>query len=380
MAVSRQISRSISLTSLACELIHAIAFYVALPTDPFNVKPPSHLIALLLASRAFYSTLNYRDNPYLYARIFRATFDTSALYRRFPASLITAPALAEELIRRWTILSRIRWRTSSEPFLWNRRRYRTEIAVEELLMSFILFTESDGPNARILTNYARIEKYLQSYQYLVVNPMHQDPRMPEESHETSLWLWLNWFTLDYSECTPPPIPVLHLSNPFCVEKAMCEESDVRGNMQDFILLPYVLGTFKVRAFTVIPPTPPIDQAPTPHSTRTRMHPTSISTFPSLPRHPPIWFLRLIIILIRRSCRRATSRLSRHDPPHLRVTSPRSSPIPFSRRPPLSSGSLVFKTVPCETQRSPTLSKDPSFPHRSCFKLTINMKSSPQSAL
>lgn len=199
-----------TITSLIYKLAHFIAFYVALPDDPLNARPPRHLIALLLTSRAFYSTLNYRDNPYLYARIFHATFDGAAIYRRFPSFAINPSALARELIRRWTVLSQIRMRASLTGYAWRRRWYQSKTAVEELFTAYALFIESDGGNARILTNYARIEKYLSLYELLIINPQHHSSRIPEESDETSLWLWLSWFTLDYSEFFPSsivPIPL-----------------------------------------------------------------------------------------------------------------------------------------------------------------------------
>lgn len=70
--------------------------------------PPSNLVSLLLTCRKFNDSLNQVANPRLYARLFRAKFDTEAIARRFGRAALASRNLADELVRRFVLLGRMR--------------------------------------------------------------------------------------------------------------------------------------------------------------------------------------------------------------------------------------------------------------------------------
>ncbi|KAG8905612.1 hypothetical protein FRB99_008558 [Tulasnella sp. 403] len=209
-----------ALSSLAVELIQNIAFYVALDTP--TIRPPQDLLNFLLLNRHFHSLLDISRNSSLYSRIFAAQFDTSAIYRRFPPSALTAPVFAAELKRRWEVLKRIRAKSWS--LRWTPYYYPRANMIEDLMTIYLMFTESDGRNALILLNFARVGEWLDAYFKLIMTPQYYDPKMPEETEETALWLWNCWFTLDY-------------------EKSMTEPEGHRVRFE-FELIPYLMGTWK----------------------------------------------------------------------------------------------------------------------------------------
>ncbi|KAG8929120.1 hypothetical protein FRC01_004854 [Tulasnella sp. 417] len=211
--------------TLAVELVQLIALHLATPSaSTTDVRPPKDLVPLLCTSRSFYYALNKHTNPHLYAEIFRRTFDTSALYRRFPVSQLSATALTHELQRRWTCLSRVRRLSTAGGHLWTSRKHKKADLLEDLMTMYLMFIESDGGNAKLLLRYANVMGYLDQFKQNRLANMRLRPDMPEESEENALWLWLCWFTLDYYKCLAGP-------------------DEVRINF-DYLITPFVLGVFQ----------------------------------------------------------------------------------------------------------------------------------------
>ncbi|KAG8862798.1 hypothetical protein FRB96_000808 [Tulasnella sp. 330] len=223
--------------SLAIELLHHIAYFAAIPTSslPSPITPPSSLLSLLSVCRAWHASLNSRDHPHLYARIFRATFDSSALYRRFHRPCLTAPSFTIELIRRWNSLKRIRYFSGggglgsgisgASQVGWQPRRYKKSMVLEDLMTMYIMLIENDGRNVGVLKDYAGVEAWLDRYRSWRMIKMHSETsRMPEDSDETSLFWWVEWLLMDPNKC-------------------VMEQDDLRRQMI-WLLTPYALGTFK----------------------------------------------------------------------------------------------------------------------------------------
>ena len=86
------------LDTIPPEILSYIALQLSLPT----CEPPTNL---LQTCRSIYQTLSPSANPRLYAKIYRACFDTAAAERR--VGHLTAAALASELARRVKALKRL---------------------------------------------------------------------------------------------------------------------------------------------------------------------------------------------------------------------------------------------------------------------------------
>lgn len=194
------LSWSMATPNLAPEIIQRIAFNLATQNP---TGPPSGLLPLLTASPYLYAALNINDNPTLYADIFKHTFDTSAIRRRFPASNLTARALAVELQRRWISLKRLRAMSNPIHGAWfekKRNNVFESIVKEDLMTAFLMLVESDGRNAVHLLQWAKLDTYLENYMQRILVPIHSEPAMPPASESTSLLLWVMWLVSDYREC------------------------------------------------------------------------------------------------------------------------------------------------------------------------------------
>ncbi|KIO29301.1 hypothetical protein M407DRAFT_6254 [Tulasnella calospora MUT 4182] len=209
--------------TLAVELVQLIALHLA-TQSPSTTDVRKDLVSLINTSRLFHYAVNPYTNPHLYAEIFRRTFDTSALYRRFPTSQLNATALTHELLRRWACISRVRKLSIASGYAWTSRRYAKADLLEDLMTMYLMFTESDGGNAKLLLRHANILGYLEQFKQNCIGKMRLRPEMPEESEENALWLWLCWFTLDYYKC-------------------ITESDEVRINF-DYLITPFVLGVFQ----------------------------------------------------------------------------------------------------------------------------------------
>lgn len=231
-----------TIPQLAPEILQRIALCVATENP---VGPPSSLLPLLTSSPQLYDALNARDHPHLYADIFRETFDTDAIQRRFPRAQLTAQALSVELQRRWTSLKRIRAMSKAHSTGW--KRYEEDEAREDLMTAYLMLVESDGPNAVHLLQYAKLDAYLEAYMQRRLVKIHSEPVMPPESEESSLLLWVTWLVTDYREWAL----FLRQSGlrstvltPFTTIGKMLLKED--GRQLTWLMVPYILGTFFVR--------------------------------------------------------------------------------------------------------------------------------------
>ena len=94
-----------------------IAFYSMTGPEQF-LGPPTNLTALALVSRSIYDKVAFKFNPTLYAKIFVAKFDVSAIHRRFSDRWRTARCFAWELQRRSEALVRLKHGRHIPSDLW----------------------------------------------------------------------------------------------------------------------------------------------------------------------------------------------------------------------------------------------------------------------
>lgn len=88
------------LEQIPLDVLQHIAL-LSVPLAPSS-KPLKDLSCLLATSRALYHSLNICSNPHLYAAIYKLKYNPAA------ASLVTASALAMELVHRCRALRRVR--------------------------------------------------------------------------------------------------------------------------------------------------------------------------------------------------------------------------------------------------------------------------------
>ena len=100
--VTRRISDTTfdMLSAIPTEILSHVALHLSLSSNP-----PSPPIALLLTSKSIYNSLSYAGNPDLYARLYRACFDTQAVERRMGPQ--EAASLVAELKRRVRCLRKL---------------------------------------------------------------------------------------------------------------------------------------------------------------------------------------------------------------------------------------------------------------------------------
>ncbi|KAG8926305.1 hypothetical protein FRC02_008986 [Tulasnella sp. 418] len=199
--------RSLSLEGLPPEIVERIAIWTVLLG---NLGPPSSLIPLQLTCRYIYHSISFQNSSTLYATLFKITFDTQALKRRYP-DRFTATCLAKEYRRRWICLRRMK-AYAPEPnvnknlnMIWGYADdmpgiYPLRDKLEDCWMAYLMFTESDGKNPRVL-RWANIIEWVHS---LICFDIHftatrsqEDQSLPAHSVRRSLGLWLYWFILRY---------------------------------------------------------------------------------------------------------------------------------------------------------------------------------------
>lgn len=197
MTTTTTYTRRIGLDSLAIELLHHIAYFAA--TSNNDTSPPTILLSLHLTSKRFHAALSPTSHPHFYARLFRSHFDSAALYRRFPS--LNASALHNELIRRWTVLRRIRRMCSDDlsSVSWSGRRYRKEMVLEDLMTMYLMLIENDGRNVRVLEGYAKVGEWLRRWRVWRMVNVHEGQSMPPDSEEVGLYWWVEWLLMDQGE-------------------------------------------------------------------------------------------------------------------------------------------------------------------------------------
>ena len=94
------------LNGLPPELLEQIAF--SLVQESPYAAPSDLVLSMLLLNKRFHSLLAPEYNQRLYARLFKAKFDTQAIGRRFGTDSLRAWVLAEEYKKRIVTLTRLR--------------------------------------------------------------------------------------------------------------------------------------------------------------------------------------------------------------------------------------------------------------------------------
>jgi hypothetical protein len=105
-----------------------------------SIFGPPRVLQLLLINHAFYNDLRLQACPKLYAQVFLVYFDRAAAIRRLHVSTLTEERLAAELVRRFTMLRRIRLLQFSEQDLQT-----------DLWTAYLMVLESDGCNETMLS-------------------------------------------------------------------------------------------------------------------------------------------------------------------------------------------------------------------------------------
>jgi len=195
-----------NLASMPLEILQEIT----IQTTTDSISPPSTVVSLLRLSKSFNNHLSFSSNPAVWGAIFENTFDTSALYRRFPAHRLTSSRRAEELKRRWISLKRIKANSTGlaqrQVLIWGypdaAGQYHARHKVEDAWLAYMMFTESDGRNSQILLQWANIVGWIHSFVFydLEYTAVHSQRTltMPAHSELRSLGLWLYWFIMQYS--------------------------------------------------------------------------------------------------------------------------------------------------------------------------------------
>lgn len=101
------------------------------------------LSSLLILCRDTYAILSLSANPYIYGKIFRLFFDVEPIQRRLGTAAVRSAVLAYELQRRLSMLKRLK------AFLCESSNHglpSPEAMVPDLVLLFLMLTESDGKN------------------------------------------------------------------------------------------------------------------------------------------------------------------------------------------------------------------------------------------
>lgn len=173
---------SLFCSRLPHDVILAIAFELA-TIDPLG--PPRHLPSLLLTCKLIARILSVNRKA-LYARIFRAKFDTRAALRRFGPARLTNSALAFQLVKQTLALKRLRHGTLD-----------SENLLSDLWTAYLMFIENDGRNYRHLVHYAHIHSLVDHYMdsRLWAHRNHSGTGWPLDITPNALIVWLLWFTM-----------------------------------------------------------------------------------------------------------------------------------------------------------------------------------------
>ncbi|CUA72817.1 hypothetical protein RSOLAG22IIIB_10320 [Rhizoctonia solani] len=183
--------------------------------------PPSELVPLLQLGRGIHAALCIRDNPGLYARIFRLKFDWQAPTRRYAdaGQPLTARNFAHELQRRWVVLKRIRDASNMGGLL----ACSEDQEIENAWMIYLMFLESDGLNWEQLL-WAQVSKYGRTVISEKIASL-QKPGFMLETTIRALGLWIMWFLTE-------------------VHIVVLEESPQQLSYMYSILRPWALATHK----------------------------------------------------------------------------------------------------------------------------------------
>lgn len=179
------------LESAPQEIIQEIAFHVALVSF---LGPPTDLVAFLRLSKRIYTVTNGNHNHQLHARIFRSKFDIHAIPRRFGHDFAGTREQADELVRRFKGLKRIR--NNNYPRHSSGDGDDGGLRVD-MWMAYIMFLESDGNNALQLIQYAHIDRFALDFVRIggrLHDEAQQNMGWVVDNEINALGMWLFWFT------------------------------------------------------------------------------------------------------------------------------------------------------------------------------------------
>lgn len=128
-------------------IIHTVSLSSSTPTP----RELTTVYSLLLTCRNVEQQLSLRNNPHLYADIFRLMFDVEAVGRRMGPSAITASALASELRPRIEALRRLKAVLDAEGT-------GSEVMSRDLTRIFLMITEDDGKNRHQLFYFVDLSR------------------------------------------------------------------------------------------------------------------------------------------------------------------------------------------------------------------------------
>ncbi|PCH43130.1 hypothetical protein WOLCODRAFT_164259 [Wolfiporia cocos MD-104 SS10] len=186
-----------TLATLPQEVLEHIAFFSA--TDPF-LGPPAGVVPLLAVNRHINDALSLRTNPHLWARIFAYKFDLAPAVRRLGTEWTTTATIAQELVHRCTLMSRIRRRTDTTAPSHQISSGHKKLLLTTLWMAYLMMLENDGNNAAQLREYARIDEWLKEYLFHYHGASRirwcnrTDYWPPANEDHISLAVWLFWLT------------------------------------------------------------------------------------------------------------------------------------------------------------------------------------------
>lgn len=174
---------------MLCQVPFTILENIALELALVDERgPPTHLISLLCTCTHIHASLSFATNKYLYARIFRARFDTAAVRRRHGLAYCRTRNLAEQLKVYCNALRRIRGGDIT-----------ADTVLADMWAAFFMVVENDGLNEQQL-EWAGLKDFVDRF---VRTRLHEGKEIvhnwPHEITINSLALWLMWFTTDEGE-------------------------------------------------------------------------------------------------------------------------------------------------------------------------------------
>ncbi|KAI0035162.1 hypothetical protein K488DRAFT_43975, partial [Vararia minispora EC-137] len=184
--------QAMALLRLPNEILENIALELALSSPARGaVGPPSPIILLLLTCRSLYARLSWRWTDVLWARIYKAQFDTTAPRRRFGVHVYSSPFLAKQLRDTWTALRSLKATDLSAGPL---NGLAAATLLDDLWEAYILLTENDGKNVCQL-RWAGAHDVAKRY---ILERLMDDPSdgWPRDSSLTAMALWVFWVTMD----------------------------------------------------------------------------------------------------------------------------------------------------------------------------------------
>lgn len=175
---------------------HILEEIVLFAVDATFSGPPAPLASLLRVSKRISSVLARENNPVLYARIFRSRFDTAAPHRRFGQFTLGPSQRADECIRRFKCIQRLRSNAYTESDEDN------ALLCKDLWTAYIMFLENDGKNMAQLIDYGHINIFAHNFVRMsgkLHKGVSEAAGWTVDSEINALALWVFWFTDDGKE-------------------------------------------------------------------------------------------------------------------------------------------------------------------------------------